>query len=111
MASPPLLMPRTKRLFLLIALLLKGASSLAQSQSAPVPAAPRAPEYEQVSVPVPRAVTLVADVARILLGRDVGPDKVQALIERRHARSEKREQSLTIRVPRNRLTRGLGLVE
>ena len=96
---------------LLTALLLKGPGCLAQSQTAPVPKAPRAADYEQVSVPLPRAVTLLTDVARVLLSRDEGSNKVQALIDRRRARSEKRDQSLILSVPRNKLTRGLGLVD
>ena len=104
-------MSRKKLPILFAALVLKATNSLAQSQSAPPPPAPRATDYEQVSVPVPRAVTLITDVARVLLARDAGPDKVQALIDRRRARSEKREQSLVINVPRNKLTRSLGLVD
>ena len=104
-------MSRKKLPVLLATLVLKAANSLAQSQSAPAAPTPRAPDYEQVSVPVPRAVTLITDVAKVLLARDTGPDKVQALIDRRRARSEKREQSLVINVPRNKLTRSLGLVD
>ena len=96
---------------LLTALLLKGPCCLAQTQTAPVPPAPRAADYERVSVPLPRAVTLLTDVARVLLSRDEGQNKVQALIDRRRARSEKRDQSLILSVPRNKLTRGLGLVD
>ena len=96
---------------LLTVLLLKGPCCLAQSQTAPGPTAPRAPDYERVSVPLPRAVTLLTDVARVLLARDEGQDKVQALIDRRRARSEKRDQNLVISVPRNKLTRSLGLVD
>lgn len=96
---------------LLAALLLKAPRCLAQSQSAPVPSSTRDSDYEQVSVPVPRAVTLITDVARVLLSREDTQDKVQMLIDRRRARSEKRNQSLVINIPKNRLTRSLGLVE
>ena len=94
---------------LLTLLLLWAASSAAQSVAPPAP--PPAPAYEQVSVPVPRAVSLVVDVARVLFSRETSADKVQALIDRRRTRSERRDQSLTIPVPKNRLTRTLGLVE
>ncbi|GAA3963910.1 hypothetical protein [Hymenobacter antarcticus] len=93
---------------LLTALLLRAASSAAQSAA---PVTPPSPAYEQVSVPVPRAVSLVVDVARVLFSRETSADKVQALIDRRRTRSERRDQSLTIPVPKNRLTRTLGLVE
>ena len=104
-------MLRKKLPVLLITVLLKGHCCLAQSQTAPVAPAPRASDYEQVSVPLPRAVTLLSDVARVLLSRNEGQDKVQALIDRRRARSEKRDQNFIISVPRNKLTRSLGLVD
>ena len=97
---------------LLVALWLKAASSAAQTQPAPPPPPAPDPDYQQVSVSVPRAVSLLTDVASVLLSRDnQGKDKVQALIDRRRARSEKRDQSLNISVPKNRLTRTLGLVD
>lgn len=96
---------------LLVALLLKAAGSLAQSASPPAAPAPADPGYEQVSVEVPRAVTLITDVARVLFSRDDSKSKVQALIDRRRARSEKRDQTLTVTVPKNKITRTLGLVE
>ena len=55
---------------LLAALLLKAPRCLAQSQSAPVPPSTRDSDYEQVSVPVPRAVTLITDVVRVLPARE-----------------------------------------
>ncbi|OGX83245.1 hypothetical protein [Hymenobacter glacialis] len=83
------------------------------AQSAPKPAIPSRsdPGYQEVSVPVPRAVTLVTDVARVLFSRDDSQDKVQTLIDKRRARSEKGDQSLTVTIPRNVFTRTLGLVD
>ena len=107
----PAAMSSKKLSVLLIALLLKAASSRAQGTSAPTPA-PREPDYQQVSVPVPRAVSLLTDVASVLFSHDAdGKSKVDALVERRRARSEKREQSIDFSVPRNKLTRTLGLVD
>ena len=100
-------MPRKKPFFLLAALLFKIGSSMAQRPPPPAPD----PGYQQVSVAVPRAVTLLTDVVKVLFSREVGQDKVQALIDRRRARAEKREPGLTISMPKNRLTRTLGLVE
>jgi hypothetical protein len=63
-------------------------------------------------VQVRRAMSLVTDVVRVLFSyNDEGRDKVQPLIARRRARSEKRDQNLNISVPRNKLTRTLGLVD
>ena len=62
-------------------------------------------------MPVPRAVSLVTDVMRVLLFRNEDTNKVQALIDRRRARSEKRDQSLSVSIPRTKLTKALGLVE
>lgn len=105
-------MPSKKLPVLLVALLLKATGSMAQSQPSPTAKAVPDPDYEQVSVPVPRAVSLLTDVAKTLFSRnDEGKGKVQELIDRRHERSEKRDHNLTITVPRNRFTRTLGLVE
>ena len=102
-------MPSPKLPIVLTALLLRAASGAAQGTVPP--AVSPDPDYELMSVPVPRAVTLIVDVARVIFSRDSGPDKVQALIDKRRARSERRGQTLTVTVPKNKLTRSLGLVE
>lgn len=95
---------------LLVALLLKAASSRAQAAH-PAPPPPD-PDYQQVSVPVPRAVSLLTDVASVLFSRDTdGKSKVQALLDRRKERSDKSDQSVKLSIPKNGLTRTLGLVE
>ena len=96
---------------LLAALLLKVTHSVAQSSPVPAAPPPATPDYQEVSVPVPRAVTLVTDVAKVMLSRDDRQNKVQTLIDKRRARSEKGDQSLTITIPRNVFTRTLGLVD
>ena len=93
---------------LLAALLLKAASSLAQSPATPPP---RDPDYQEVSVTVPRSVSLITDVARVLLSRNANKDKVQDLIDRRRARSQKGDQNIIITVPKNKITKTLGLVD
>ena len=98
-------MSHKKRPVLLAVLLLKTTSGIAQSQPTPPP-----PDYERASVPLPRAVTLLAGV-RMLFTRDEGPDKMQLLIDHRRAHSEKCDRSPVIRVQRNKLTRSLGLVD
>ncbi|WP_426060827.1 hypothetical protein [Hymenobacter sp. B1770] len=96
---------------LLAALLLKVTSSLAQGGPAPSQAPPPDPDYQEVSVPVPRAVSLIMDVAKVLTTTDSKKDKIQDLVDRRRARSEKQDQSIIITIPKNKLTRTLGLVE
>ena len=64
-----------------------------------------------MSVPVPRAVTLLSDVLGVLVSRNEGQDKVTALIARRRERAKRGGQNLHINMPKNRLTRSLGLVE
>ena len=104
-------MSGTKPSALLAALLLRASSGLAQTGSLPPVPPPAGPNYQEVSVPVPRAVTLLTDVAKVLFSRDERQDTVQALVEKRRARSEKRDQTLTITIPRNAFTRTLGLVD
>jgi hypothetical protein len=98
---------------LLAALLLRVTSSLAQGAPAPAatPASRPDPDYQEVSVPVPRAVSLITDVAKVLLSRETNKDKFQDLVDRRRARSEKQDQSVIITIPKNKLTQTLGLVD
>ncbi|GAB3856667.1 hypothetical protein GCM10028822_29320 [Hymenobacter terrigena] len=100
-------MPLRKLPILLPFLLLWAGAALAQTQHPPPPD----PDYEQVSVPVPRAVSLIADAASVLFSRNEDENKVQALVERRRERSKKSDQSLRFTIPKNKLTRTLGLVE
>jgi hypothetical protein len=60
---------------------------------------------------VPRAVSLITDVAKVLLSRETNKDKFQDLVDRRRARSEKQDQSVIITIPKNKLTQTLGLVD
>ena len=60
---------------------------------------------------VPRAVSLIVDLASVLFSRNKEENKVQALIDRRRERSKKGDQNLNFTIPKNTLTRTLGLVE
>lgn len=101
-------MSRKKLPVLLAATLLKVTASLGQvAPATPPPAA----NEQQVSVPVPRAVSLLADVVGVLVSRNEGQDKVQTLLERRRERSKKGPQTIDFSVPKNRLTRALGLAD
>ncbi|WP_157781186.1 hypothetical protein [Hymenobacter sedentarius] len=55
-------------------MLVKVSSSLAQAAPAAAPAP--APDYEEVSVPVPRAISLITDMTKVVLSREPGRDKV-----------------------------------
>ena len=100
-------MSRKKLPILLVASLLKVTTSLAQT----APATPPTAVEQQVSVPVPRAVSLLADVVGVLVSRNEGQDKVQTLLERRRERSRKGPQTIDFSVPKNGLTRALGLAD
>ena len=101
-----------KKLFpLLAALLLKASGSLAQAAPATPATLPTATHEQQVTVPVPRAVSLLVDVVGVLVSRNEGQDKVQTLLERRRERSKKGPQTIDFNVPKNKLTRALGLAD
>ncbi|MDO7853010.1 hypothetical protein [Hymenobacter convexus] len=90
----------------------KATSSMAQSQPSPARQPVTDPDYQQVTVPVPRAVSLVTDVAAALFSRSSdGKSKVQDIMDRRRKRSETGDQNLKVSIPKNGLTRTLGLVE
>lgn len=104
-------MSRKKHPVLLAALLLKATAGLGQAAPAtPVPP-PAATKEQQVSVPVPRAVSLLADVVGVLVSRNEGQDKVQTLLERRRERKRKGPQTIDFSVPKNGFTRALGLAD
>ena len=100
-----------KLLSLLTIFLLKAGSSLAQTTAPPLAVPPPAANMQQVSMPVPRAISLLADVVGVLISRNEGQDKVQTLLERRRERSKKGPQTVNFSVPRNTLTRALGLAD
>ncbi|MDO7849499.1 hypothetical protein Q5H92_24250 [Hymenobacter sp. M29] len=105
-------MSRKKLPLLFAALAFKATSSMAQSQSAPKGPPAIDPDYQEVTVAVPRAVSLVTDVAAALFSRSSdGKSKVQDIVDRRRKRSESGDQSLKVSIPKNGLTRTLGLVE
>lgn len=103
-------MPRKKLPLLLAASLLIATTGLAQTLPATPPPPPAATE-QQVSVPVPRALSLLADVVSVLVSRNEGQDKVQTLLERRRERSRKGPQTIEFSLPKNKLTRTLGLAD
>ena len=104
-------MSRKKLPVLLAALLLKVTAGQGQTAPATPPPPPAAATQQQVSVPVPRAVSLLADVVGVLVSRNEGQDKVQTLLERRRERTKKGPQTIDFSVPKNKLTRALGLTD
>ncbi|MDQ2769655.1 MAG: hypothetical protein M3Y54_04050 [Bacteroidota bacterium] len=95
--------------------MLRTGSALGQTPAplpAPVPVASRVlpPDaQEQISIPIPRTISLLIDVVSVLAARNNGKDKVQQVLDRRHERQETGGQSIIISVPKNRLTQRLGL--
>ena len=105
-------MTKTPLAVVLALLLLKATASPAQAPpAAPPPAAGSQPVSVPVSVPVPRALLLLTDVVSVLVSRNEGQGKVQALVDRRRERSKKGAQTIDFTVPNNKLTRALGLAE
>ena len=104
------MVPR-KLLSFLTVFLLKAGSSIAQTAPPPPTPPPPAANVQQVSVAVPRAVSLLADVVGVLVSHNQGQDKVQTLMERRRERSRKGAQTIYFSVPKNALTRVLGLAD
>ena len=103
-------MPSKKLPVLLAALLCQAGSGLAQTAAPPPPTPPARPVA--VNVPVPRAMILLSDCAQVLLSRDdTGKGKIQTLLDRRRARSARREEGVTVTLPNNIITRTLGLAE
>lgn len=104
-------MPKHRLLFLVALLLLRTGSVRAQSPvSEPARVLPPG-SYEQLSIAIPRTVSLLIDVVSVLAARNEGKDKVQQVLDRRHERQKSGGQSIIITLPKNRLTHSLGLTE
>ncbi len=101
-----------KLLTLLAFLLLLPMSSQAQSRpGAEVPK--QDPKYQEVkvSVTLPKAVSIVRDCGKILLSRNNERDKLGRLIKRLKDKNEELVIEGTVDVPKNWVTRKLGLAE
>ena len=111
MSVPKLSVP--KLLVLLAALLLLAAGSRAQGR--PVAALPGQPTRQvrevRVSVTLPKAVGIVRDYGRILLSRKTEKDRLRDLTTRFREKTSQPVVEVTVAVPRNWLTRKLGLAE
>ncbi|UOG76079.1 hypothetical protein MTX78_05620 [Hymenobacter tibetensis] len=102
-----------KLLTLLLALLLFTAvSGQAQSRRAADPPLPET-EYKEVTVSVtlPKAVNVVRDYGKILLSRNSEEGKLTRLSKRLKDKTDKPVVEMTVEVPKNWLTRKLGLTE
>lgn len=80
---------------------------------APAPAATQpAPSQEvKVSIEVPKAVNVVREYGQILLSNNDDQEKLQRLKSRFRKKTDKSVVDVTVTVPRNWLTRKLGLVK
>jgi hypothetical protein len=104
-------MSATKVFFLLAVLLLLTHTSWAQSRPESKPTAP-AVKPMTVSVELPRAVGLLSDCAQILFsGQEEDEGKLSRLVDRIRTRREKPVVHLEVEVPRNKVTRSLGITE
>ncbi|UOQ67289.1 hypothetical protein [Hymenobacter volaticus] len=102
-----------KLLTLFVALLLLTAvSSQAQSRRAADPPLPD-PQYKEVkvSVTLPKAVNVIRDYGKILLSRNSEKDRLSRLTDRMKDKTDKPVVEVTVDVPKNWVTRKLGLAE
>jgi hypothetical protein len=98
-----------KAFFLLAALLLLAGRSRAQSRA---DSPPPPPERVTVNVELPKAVGLLTDCTKIIFSRDEeDDDKLNRLVQRFRARKEKPVVTLQVEVPKNKVTKSLGIVE
>lgn len=102
-----------KLLTLLVTLLLLTAVRCpAQSRR---PADPPLPDLQykevKVSVTLPKAVNIVRDYSKILLSRNSEQDKLTRIKKRLKNKTDKPVVEVTVDVPKNWVTRKLGLVE
>ncbi|MBC8084664.1 MAG: hypothetical protein H7Z21_15815 [Hymenobacter sp.] len=107
-------MPFSKLLLLPVfaMLLLLATSGRAQGRRG-AESPPRNPQYREVrvSVTLPKAVNVIRDYGRILLTRNQDKGKVQRLADRFRDKTAKPVVEVTVEVPRNWVTRKLGLAE
>ncbi|WP_375438285.1 hypothetical protein [uncultured Hymenobacter sp.] len=96
----------------LVLLLLLSTSSWAQSRRAVDPSRPD-PQYQEVKVNVtlPKAVSVIRDYGKILLSRNGEESKLNRLTNRLKGKTEKPVVEVTVDVPKNWVTRKLGLAE
>ena len=102
-----------KPLTLLVALLLLTAVSCPAQSRPAVATPPPGPQYQEVKVNVtlPKAVSIVRDYGKILLSRNSEKDKLSRLRDQLKNKTDKPVVEVTVDVPRNWVTRKLGLVE
>ncbi|HEX8429415.1 hypothetical protein [Hymenobacter sp.] len=85
-----------------------------QAQSRPVANAPKEdPQYKEVTVSVtlPKAVNVVRDYGKILFSRNSEKDKLSRLTNQLKNKTDKPVVEVKVEVPRNWITRKLGLTE
>ena len=101
-----------RHLLLLVVLLLVALSGRAQSRRESEVPAGEAPYQEvKVRVTLPKAIGIVRDYSKILLSRNDDKDRLQRLTNRFRGKTAKPVVEVTVEVPRNWVTKKLGLAE
>lgn len=98
---------RTRTFLVSAALLVLAHAGRAQSRPAPVPA--DSAKQLTINITLPKSVTVIRDCASILFSRKQVNEKVSDLMERR--RQKTAPPAVQVKVPRNRFTRALGIVD
>ena len=103
---------KRKLLALLVMLLLAGTSGWAQTRRAPPPPA-EDPDYKEVTVAVtvPKAVSAIRDYGKILLSRSDDKSRLERLTDRFRNKTEQDVVDVKVEVPKNWVTKKLGIVE
>ena len=79
------------------------------SERVPAPAH-TAENTSQISFTVPRSVSFLVDVVKVLAARNTGQNRV-LLLEQRHQRLKSGTEEVVMAIPKNQLTYKLGLPE
>jgi hypothetical protein len=98
--------------FVLVLLLLASTSCWAQApKGSAAPASATPPEEVNVSIEVPKAVNVLRDYGQILLSDSDDQNKLQKLKDRFRKKTTKSTVDVTVTIPKNWITRKLGLTK
>lgn len=104
---------KSKVLGLLIFLLLVATSGWAQTRRETAPPPPEDPDYKEVTVvvTVPKAVSAIRDYGKILLSRSEEKSRFERLTDRFRHKTEQDVVDVKVEVPKNWVTKKLGIAE
>jgi hypothetical protein len=108
----PVPMFKSKLLGLLFFLLLSATSGWAQTRRAATPP-PEDEDYKEVTVvvTVPKAVSAIRDYGKILLSRSDDKSRIERLSDRFRRKTEQDVVDVKVEVPKNWVTKKLGIAE